>query len=354
MFKRLQDYVYTPNRSRRRADRWILAVSISFAWYGILSGVPAIDAAKQGLVIVIVGMIVSTCWHLTVHAATPKVTYKPDGFLLRRPILASLLTTLLFGLGGFARRIEAASINRRLRSALANSSSVSEIAKITTDAIGDDIAADPSIVDEIVRKGIETAAREPSLAPDSDVAIGLTQLNSYQAFVLTKRKLVILNVPLIHVLMPSSIFMIGGGLQARSSYIFGQRGSTVQATFDKQKSSAALTYNLDNGDAIISHMSFGGVFVGTDTADFVQIAGNGRLAVVDVAVMAFAQDLAGIIWCNVTFQDCIIRYKKGPLRLLGARFINCAFEFGTGRMAQNTLRRIQAEKTNWVNLSQEL
>jgi len=46
----------------------------------------------------------------------------------------------------------------------------------------------------------------------------------------------------------------------------------------------------------------------------------------NVRVVGLAQDIENLTWTNDTFENCLIRYHGGPLRMANVRFFNCTFE----------------------------
>ena len=46
----------------------------------------------------------------------------------------------------------------------------------------------------------------------------------------------------------------------------------------------------------------------------------------NVKVVGLAQDIGNLTWTNDIFENSLIRYKGGPLRMANVRFINCTFE----------------------------
>jgi hypothetical protein len=74
MRRRLHDYVFLPNRVRKNTDRCVLAIAVAWSGYRILSGAPELDAAKQGLALVFVGMTITTILNVVVPRRS-----KPSG-----------------------------------------------------------------------------------------------------------------------------------------------------------------------------------------------------------------------------------------------------------------------------------
>jgi hypothetical protein len=46
----------------------------------------------------------------------------------------------------------------------------------------------------------------------------------------------------------------------------------------------------------------------------------------NVKVVGLAQDIGNLTWTNDIFENCLIRYHGGPLRMVNVRFFNCSFE----------------------------
>jgi hypothetical protein len=114
MLKRFQNYVFLPNRVRKNADRLVLGLALTWSWYSILSGASGPAAAKQGLALIFVGMVITTVWNATValrpiSADTTRITIK------RRPVLTSALAALTIAFGISTKHLEAEILNKRLR-----------------------------------------------------------------------------------------------------------------------------------------------------------------------------------------------------------------------------------------------
>jgi hypothetical protein len=64
-------WVFTEGRN---TDRCVLAIAVAWSGYRILSGAPELDAAKQGLALVFVGMTITTILNVVVPRRS-----KPSG-----------------------------------------------------------------------------------------------------------------------------------------------------------------------------------------------------------------------------------------------------------------------------------
>ena len=78
-----------------------------------------------------------------------------------------------------------------------------------------------------------------------------------------------------------------------------------------------------------------------------------QLAVRNVRLENFVQDIAGIDWVNVKFVHSVIRFHGGSLYLSGVSFEDCQFDFGSDETSVEVLDNIRAASGTPISLTLE-
>ncbi len=119
--ERFQEYVLGNNPTRKKADRWTLLLAVVLSSISVLKGTAGGNAAKQGLLIVAIGMIGTTITHSLFPSRQARGEEGTDpvptqGSSMRRPFLTATFAAIVVFLGLSEEHLEAEILERRLRS----------------------------------------------------------------------------------------------------------------------------------------------------------------------------------------------------------------------------------------------
>jgi len=261
-------------------------------------------------------------------------------FSMRRVLVQSafaMATLLAAALG--VPTVEASAIDRRLKRIVSGEPPYSEVNQIISEAIRSNVAATPSVLDEIATRLLVFLQEEPSESQRQIISETLFNLNLYRLFSWNGLRLTVLCLSKPRFYFPKGVYTLKTEPSPfKRIYIFGEGRDTTTIRSDFFKPDTLFRLDVQHGDVLFSELSFDNAGVSMDLAAI--ITGSRTGAFIDCNVTGFHQDVGQIAWYNVTFTRCAISYSGGALHFFNVRFINCTFNFGVGQ-PQRILQRIQ-------------
>jgi hypothetical protein len=338
MRRRLYDYVILPNRRRKSADQWTLISAVVWSAVSVLLGTSGIDASKEGLFVVAAGVLATTAWNVLRHPE-PRIETTDDVVIFRRPLLASALTSLAIVVGISGKQLDAAIVTKRLKRALSGNPPYIDADRIIAEALANNTPGTPAALDALSAKLRVELDQEPAKDERLRVAQTLLNLNMFRLYSWTNLKLRGLSLPAVG-LEASGKYKVNGTLTVHALYLSGRGRQVSGILFVPDKPIPLFDFRLDLGDALVTDMSFSLTGAPGSTFSRIESGYKGLLALVNVDIVGFDQDLDAVTFCQVTFTKCNIRYNNGPLSLFAVRFTDCQFWFSES-VSASTIKKVR-------------